>query len=98
MSNKNSLTMSETERTARVISKCYSKATLLLVAHELGAKAPVNADIFRALVVAKIAPDFDAAVRMVVEHLDNSSSHKPERSGELVNGKVERRKAPRRRS
>ena len=88
--------MSEAERTARVISKCYSKVTLALVAHELGAEPLTDADIFRALVVAKVAPDFDAAVQMVANYLDNSESHLPDHSGELVNGKVERRKAPRR--
>ena len=89
---------SEAERNARVIVRCYSRTTLELAAQELGVPVSEDSDIFRALIVAKVATDFDAAVRLVAEHLDNSSFHLPMHSGELVNGKVERRKAPRRHS
>lgn len=94
---KSSIHMSDTERLARVITKCYSKSTLALAAKELGAPLPSEIDIFRALIVAKIAPDFDAAVRLVAEHMDNGI-HLPEHSGELFEGKVERRKSPRKSS
>ncbi|GAC1428594.1 MAG: hypothetical protein NVSMB6_28310 [Burkholderiaceae bacterium] len=87
---------SETERAAKVIKRSFSPETLEIVANELGAPIAPNADIFRALIVAGKAADFDEAVRLVAAHLDNSTHEPIGPSTDLIDGKIERRETPRR--
>ena len=91
---KSSLHISETERMARVITKCYSQATLEIAAKELSVETTPKNDIFRALVVSGIATDFDDAVLIVARHLDQGM-HANNGCDDLVDGRVERRKVPR---
>lgn len=91
---KNLITATETERMARAITKSYSKATLAVAVRGLGLQVTAEDDIFRSLVVSRIAPDFDAAVRLLAHHLD-SGSYIPGNTEELVDGRIERRKNPR---
>lgn len=92
--SKSSIKITETERMARAITKSYSKATLALAAQDFGLHLGPQEDVFRSLVASKIAPDFDAAVRLLAHHLD-SGSYIPGNTEELVNGRIERRKDPR---
>ena len=80
----------ETEHIARAIMRCYSKATIAVVAAELGCGSDLKADIFRALIIAKVAQDFDSAVRLVADHLD-AGAYVPQDTIGLSDGKIERR-------
>lgn len=91
---KTSITITETERMARAITKSYSKTTLALVAQDFGLHLGPNDDVFRSFVTSKIVPDFDAAVRLLAQHLD-SGTYIPGNTEDLVDGRIERRKNPR---
>lgn len=86
---------SQTERAAKVIKRSFSPATLEIVAKELGASVAPNADIFRALILAGKATDFDDAVQIVAAHLDNSSHEPIGPNNDLSDGKIERRETRR---
>jgi hypothetical protein len=94
---KSQNTTTEIEHMARVITRCYSQDTLAIAAQELGVQVTAEVGIFRALIIAKVAVDFDDAVRIVARHLDNGGHH-PDESDELVGGKIERRRMPRKNS
>ena len=91
---KNNYLESETERVARVITKCFSVPTLEIAAQEMGITLVPSVNIFRALVVAKIAKDFDDAVLLVAKHLDTGVYDHLD-NDDRVDGKIERRQLPR---
>lgn len=86
---------SDTERIARTIVRCYSKGTLSQAAAELGAPLVSGTDIFRSMILAGKATDFDNAVMLVATHLDASPALLTESEEGMVDGKIERRKTHR---
>jgi hypothetical protein len=67
---RRSLPLTESERLAEVVKRCYSTATLEMTVEELGGLILPELDIFQSLVAAGIAADFDSAVFLVAAYLD----------------------------
>lgn len=85
----------DTEHLARTVVRSYSKAALEHVASEMGAPVHRGENIFRALILAGKAVDFDHAVRLVVAYLDAGGQTADPLQGHFTGGKIERRGAPR---